>query len=100
MSYVDSQRKLNAKGAAFARHCSAINPAAMFTDDLLGVCEAEAGAIALRSEKWDEKIPSFFLSHAPTAIPDRYQGVRTIPFRADCQISSSGHRVHRVTDQT
>jgi|SRR6266478_1854980 len=99
MSYVDSQRKLNAKGAAFAPHCGTINPAAMFADDLLGVCETEAGAMALRGEERDEKISSFFVGHASTVIADRYQGVRTIPFRADCQISSSGHRFHRVTDQ-
>jgi hypothetical protein len=71
----------------------------MFIDDPLGICETEAGAIALRGEERDEKISSFFLGHASTVIADRYQGFRTIPFRADYQISSIGHRIHRVTDQ-
>ena len=99
MSCADSQRKLNAKGAAFPPRRSAINPPAMFTDDLLGICETEAGPIALRGEEWDEKILGFFVSHAMTAVADRDQGVRTIPSRADCQISSLGHRIHRITDQ-
>jgi hypothetical protein len=43
----------------------------MFIDDLLGICETEAGPIALRCEEWDEEIPSFFLTHAPTIIADR-----------------------------
>src|SRR6266481_7546911 len=99
MSRGDSQRKLNAKGAAFAPHCGAINPPAMFTDDLLGICETEAGAIALRGEEWDEKISSFFLGHATTVIADRYQGPRTIPLGADRQVSSIGHRIQCITDQ-
>src|SRR5436190_11954845 len=98
MSGADSQRKLNAKGAAFPPRRSAINLPAMFIDDLLGICETEAGAIALRGEKWDEKIPGFFLGHAPTVIADGYQDLRLVPFAADCQISASGHRVHRITD--
>src|SRR5436190_13818279 len=80
MSGADSQRKLNAKGAAFSPRRSAINLPAMFIDDLLGICETEAGAIALRGEKWDEKIPGFFLGHAPTVIADRYQDIRIVPF--------------------
>ncbi len=71
----------------------------MFTDDLLGICETEARAIALCGEERDEKISSFFLGHASTIIADRYQGFRTIPFRAHCEISSSGHRIHRVANQ-
>src|SRR5437762_11556595 len=98
MSGADSQRKLNAKGAAFSPRRSAINLPAMFIDDLLGICETETGAIALRGQNWDEKMPGCFLGHAPTVIADRYQGFRTIPFGAHCQISSIGHRIHRITD--
>jgi hypothetical protein len=99
MSRADSQRKLNAKSAAFPPRRNAIDLPSMFTDDALGICETEAGAIALRGEERDEKIPSFFLGHAPTVIADRYQGFRTIPFCAHCQISSIGHRIHCITDQ-
>ena len=99
MSCSDSQRKLNAKSAAFPPRRSAINLTAMFVDDPLGICETEAGAIALCGEERDEKISSFFLGHASTIIADRYQGFRTIPFRAHCQVSSIGHRIQRITDQ-
>ena len=99
MSCADSQRKLNAKSAAFAPCRSVINFSPMFIDDPLGICEAEAGAIALRGEERDEKISSFFLGHASTIIADRYQGLRTIPFRGDCQISPIWHCVQCITDE-
>src|SRR5438046_4113128 len=96
MSGADSQRKLNAKRAPFSPRRSAINLPAMFIDDLLGICETETGAIALRGEKWDEKIPGFFLGHAPTVIADGYQDLRIVPFRADCQISASRDRIDGI----
>ena len=99
MSDVDSQRKLNAKRTAFPQCRSEINPPAMFIDDLLGICETEAGAIALRGEEWDEKVPSFFVGHATTVIADGYQGFRAIPLGADRQVSSIGHRIQCITDQ-
>ncbi|PYJ49900.1 MAG: hypothetical protein DME87_08025 [Verrucomicrobia bacterium] len=71
----------------------------MFIDDPLGICETEAGAIALRGEERDEKISSFFLGHAMTVIADRYQGFSTIPLRADRQVSSIGHRIQCIADQ-
>jgi len=44
----------------------------MLINDLLGMCEAEAGSIALRREKWDKKIPSLFVGHAATIVADGY----------------------------
>jgi hypothetical protein len=99
ISCANSQGKLNAKSAAFPPRRSAINLPAMFIDDPLGICETEAGAIALRGEEWDEKISSFFLGHATTVIADRYQGPRTIPLGADRQVSSIRHRIQCITDQ-
>jgi hypothetical protein len=99
ISCANSQRKLNVESAAFPLRRSAINLPAMFIDHPLGICETEAGAIALRGEEWDEKISSFFLGHATTVIADRYQGFRTIPLGADRQVSSIGHRIQCITDQ-
>ena len=99
ISCANSQRKLNAKSAAFPPRRSAINLPAMFIDDPLGICETEAGAIALCGEEWDEKISSFFLGHATTVITDRYQGFHTIPLGADRQVSSIRHRIQCITDQ-
>src|SRR6266481_925178 len=99
MSCSNSQRKLNTKSAPFSPRGSAINPPAMFIDDALRVCEAEAGAIALRGEERNEKMSSFFLRHATTVIADRYQSFRTKLLRADRQISSIGHCIQCITDQ-
>lgn len=44
----------------------------MFIDDPLGICEAEAGAIALRGEERNEEMSSFFLGYATTVIANRY----------------------------
>src|SRR6267378_573030 len=99
ISCANSQRKLNAKSAAFPPRRSAINLPAMFIDDPLGICETEAGAIALRGEEWDEKISSFFLGHATTVISNRSLGPRTIPFGTHRQFSSIRHRIQCITDK-
>src|SRR5207247_4412865 len=93
MSGADSQRKLNAKGAAFSPRGSAINLPAMFIDDLLGICETETGAIALGGEKWDEKIPGLLLGHAATVIADGYQDLLIVHFCAACHISTSRYSI-------
>ena len=51
--------------------CRPINPSAMFVDDLLRVRETEASPIGLGCEKWNEKIPGFFLSQAMAVVGDR-----------------------------
>src|SRR6266403_4611314 len=99
MSCSNSQRKLNTKSAPFSPRGSAINPAAMFIDDPLRICETEAGAIALRGEERNEKMSSFFLRHPTTVIADGYQSFRTMPFRGDGQVSSIGHCIQCITDQ-
>jgi hypothetical protein len=71
----------------------------VFINDPLGICKTEAGAIALRSEEWHEKISSFVLGHASAVITDRHQGFRTVSLRADRQVSSIGHRIQCITDQ-
>src|SRR5882724_1428239 len=99
MSCSNSQRKLNTKSAPFSPRGSAINPAAMFIDDPLRICETEAGAIALRGEERNEKMSSLFLGHATTVIADRYQGFCTVSLCGDRQVSSIGHCIQCITDQ-
>src|SRR5215475_14107867 len=99
MSCTDGKWKLNAKSAAFAPRRSTINLTAMFVDDPLCVCETQPRPIALCGKERDKKKPSFFLGHATAVIADRYQRFRTMPLRADSQVSSIGHSVQRVTDQ-
>src|SRR4029077_3621667 len=98
-SCADGERKLNAKCAAFPPRRSAINPAAVFVNDPLHECKAEAGAIVLRSEERHEKISSFVLAHAAAVIADRHQSFRTVSLRADRQVSSIWHRIQCIPDQ-
>src|SRR6266481_1331304 len=99
MSCSNSQRKLNTKSAPFSPRGSAINPAAMFIDDPLRICETETGAIALRGEERNEKMSSLFLGHATTVIADGHQGFCPMPLRGHGKVSSIRHCIQCIADQ-
>jgi hypothetical protein len=72
VSCADREWKLYRKCGAFSALRRPIDPSAMFVDDLLRMRETEPSPIGLGCEEWNEKIPSFFLSHAMAAVADRY----------------------------